>query len=36
MTNDDGLAAKMRAMRDHGRDETGKVTMWGTNSRLDN
>ena len=36
MTNDHGLAEKMRAMRDHGRDETGKVTMWGTNSRLDN
>ena len=36
MTNDDGLAKKMRAMRDHGRDEVGKVTMWGMNSRLDN
>jgi len=36
MTNDDDLAENMRAMRDHGRDEMGKVTMWGTNSRLDN
>jgi len=36
MTNDDELAEKMKAMRDHGRDAAGKVTMWGTNSRLDN
>ena len=36
MTNDDALAEKLRAMRDHGRDHAGKVTMWGTNSRLDN
>jgi dTDP-4-amino-4,6-dideoxygalactose transaminase len=36
MTNDDALAEKLWSMRDHGRDVTGKVTMWGTNSRLDN
>ena len=36
MTNDSVLAEKVRAMRDHGRDELGKVTLWGTNSRLDN
>ena len=36
MTNDDILAQKLIAMRDHGRDENGEVKMWGTNSRLDN
>ena len=36
MTNDDTLAEKLWAMRDHGRDTSGNVTMWGTNSRLDN
>ncbi|MFL2840386.1 MAG: DegT/DnrJ/EryC1/StrS family aminotransferase [Pseudohongiellaceae bacterium] len=36
MTNDDALAEKMNAMRDHGRDANGEVTIWGTNSRLDN
>ena len=36
MTNDSILAEKLLAMRDHGRDESGEVTMWGTNSRLDN
>ncbi|MCB1538064.1 MAG: DegT/DnrJ/EryC1/StrS family aminotransferase [Rhodospirillales bacterium] len=36
ITNDDTLGAALRALRDHGRDETGKVVLWGTNSRLDN
>lgn len=36
MTNDEGLGEKLRAMRDHGRDPNGQVSMWGTNSRLDN
>lgn len=36
MTNHDDLAEKFWSMRDHGRDVSGKVTMWGTNSRLDN
>ncbi len=36
ITNDDQLATTLRALRDHGRDETGKVVMWGTNARLDN
>lgn len=36
ITNDDALGMKLRALRDHGRDETGKVVLWGTNARLDN
>jgi dTDP-4-amino-4,6-dideoxygalactose transaminase len=36
VTNDDKLAETLRALRDHGRDETGMVVMWGTNARLDN
>jgi dTDP-4-amino-4,6-dideoxygalactose transaminase len=36
VTNDDEIAAKVRLLRDHGRDETGDVVMWGLNSRLDN
>ena len=35
MTNDNGLAEKLRLMRDHGRDEDGEVVAWGINSRLD-
>lgn len=37
VTNDDAVAAKIRQLRDHGRDPaTGKVTMFGRNGRLDN
>lgn len=36
ITNDEELGQKFRAMRDHGRDSNGRVSMWGTNSRLDN
>ena len=37
VTNDDEVAAKIRQMRDHGRDPaTGKVTLFGRNGRLDN
>jgi dTDP-4-amino-4,6-dideoxygalactose transaminase len=37
VTDDDDAAAKVRRMRDHGRDEaTGEVVEWGVNSRLDN
>jgi len=36
ITNDDEIAHKLMCLRDHGRDETGMVVMWGTNSRLDN
>ena len=35
-TNDDEMLRKLLMLRDHGRDETGVVQMWGLNSRLDN
>jgi len=35
VTNNDDIAHKLRLLRDHGREDTD-VTMWGTNSRLDN
>jgi dTDP-4-amino-4,6-dideoxygalactose transaminase len=36
VTNDDGVADKVRLLRDHGRDAHGDVVEWGLNSRLDN
>lgn len=37
VTNSDEIAEKVRIMRDHGRDSvSGKVKMFGYNSRLDN
>ena len=36
VTNDDLVAEKIGLLRDHGRDETGRVVSWGTNCRLDN
>ena len=36
ITNDDNIHAKLRQLRDHGRNEAGEVKMWGLNSRLDN
>jgi dTDP-4-amino-4,6-dideoxygalactose transaminase len=36
VTDDDEIAHKLLCLRDHGRDETGVVVMWGTNARLDN
>ena len=36
LTNDDAVYGKMFLLRDHGRDETGEVVMWGLNTRLDN
>ena len=35
-TNDDGIAERVRLLRDHGRNADGKFVAWGTNSRLDN
>lgn len=36
VTNDDGLAAEVRLLRDHGRSgHGGEVQRWGMNSRLD-
>lgn len=36
VTNDDKIAENIRRLRDHGRGDDGKVTMFGFNSRLDN
>ena len=36
LCNDDSVADKLRLMRDHGRDESGDIPIWGFNSRLDN
>jgi dTDP-4-amino-4,6-dideoxygalactose transaminase len=36
LTNEEGIYRKLLLLRDHGRDETGDVVMWGMNSRLDN
>jgi dTDP-4-amino-4,6-dideoxygalactose transaminase len=36
ITNNDAVARKLLLMRDHGRDATGDVVLWGLNSRLDN
>lgn len=36
VTDDDEMARTLSALRDHGRDESGNVVMWGQNSRLDN
>ena len=36
VTDSDEAAAMVRQMRDHGRGDQGKVTMFGNNGRLDN
>src|SRR5262249_33720194 len=36
VTNDDAVARQIMLLRDHGRDEDGRVVAWGLNSRLDN
>ena len=36
ITNNSNFAKKILRLRDHGRNEIGKVWEWGTNSRLDN
>lgn len=36
VTSDDAVAKEIALLRDHGRDEDGRVVAWGTNSRLDN
>ncbi|WP_415908472.1 DegT/DnrJ/EryC1/StrS family aminotransferase [Oleiharenicola sp. Vm1] len=36
LTNDDEIYRQLLLLRDHGRDHTGEVVMWGTNARLDN
>jgi dTDP-4-amino-4,6-dideoxygalactose transaminase len=36
LTNDDEIHRQLLLLRDHGRDHTGEVVLWGLNSRLDN
>lgn len=36
VTNDDAVAEQLALLRDHGRNEAGRVVAWGFNSRLDN
>lgn len=36
LTNEEGIYQKLLLLRDHGRDHTGDVVLWGLNSRLDN
>jgi dTDP-4-amino-4,6-dideoxygalactose transaminase len=36
VTNDDAVAEQIALLRDHGRNEAGRVVAWGYNSRLDN
>ncbi len=36
ITDDDEMYRRICLLRDHGRDESGEVQMWGLNSRLDN
>jgi dTDP-4-amino-4,6-dideoxygalactose transaminase len=36
VTNDDQVARQIALLRDHGRNEEGRVVAWGYNSRLDN
>ena len=36
LTNDTEMYTTMSLLRDHGRDESGDVVLWGLNSRLDN
>jgi dTDP-4-amino-4,6-dideoxygalactose transaminase len=36
VTNEPAIAERIAILRDHGRDESGRVVAWGYNSRLDN
>jgi dTDP-4-amino-4,6-dideoxygalactose transaminase len=36
LTNDEETYERILSLRDHGRDKSGEVVMWGFNSRLDN
>ncbi len=36
LTNDDRVAGQIALLRDHGRNDDGRVVAWGYNSRLDN
>jgi dTDP-4-amino-4,6-dideoxygalactose transaminase len=36
VTNDNAIAERVALLRDHGRNDDGRVVAWGYNSRLDN
>lgn len=36
LTRDESLYEKLLLLRDHGRDASGEIQLWGFNSRLDN
>lgn len=36
LTNDDDIYRTLLLLRDHGRNESGDIELWGFNSRLDN
>lgn len=36
VTNDDEVASRIALLKDHGRNDDGRVVAWGYNSRLDN
>lgn len=36
ITNNDRIYEQVSLLRDHGRDDSGDVVLWGLNSRLDN
>lgn len=36
VTNNKGIADRIRILRDHGRGKDGEIEMWGFNCRLDN
>lgn len=36
LTNDEEIYTKLLLLRDHGREASGDVVLWGLNSRLDN
>lgn len=36
VTNSDVVAKIVKELRDHGRSENGKISLWGYNARLDN
>jgi dTDP-4-amino-4,6-dideoxygalactose transaminase len=36
ITNNDEIYERVKLYRDHGRNDSGEITIWGYNSRLDN
>jgi dTDP-4-amino-4,6-dideoxygalactose transaminase len=36
LTSDENVYGRILSLRDHGRNQSGEIVMWGMNSRLDN